>query len=110
MDISELVKLLGIIVVIVGFTLKLDSILTILIAAVTTAVIAGMDPIVFLQTLGKSFVSTRTMLICVVVFVLTGTLEACQGCKRRHHYGSLRCLPRHFCCIQRWLWRRCRIH
>ncbi len=34
---------------------------TILIAAVTTAVIAGMDPIVFLQTLGKSFVSTRTM-------------------------------------------------
>ena len=36
MDISELVKLLGIIVVIVGFTLKLDSILTILIAAVTT--------------------------------------------------------------------------
>ncbi len=42
MDISELVKLLGIIVVIVGFTLKLDSILTILIAAVTTAVIAGM--------------------------------------------------------------------
>ena len=56
MDISELVKLLGIIVVIVGFTLKLDSILTILIAAVTTAVIAGMDPIVFLQTLGKSFV------------------------------------------------------
>ena len=75
MDISELVKLLGIIVVIVGFTLKLDSILTILIAAVTTAVIAGMDPIVFLQTLGKSFVSTRTMLICVVVFVLTGTLE-----------------------------------
>ncbi len=51
MDISELVKLLGIIVVIVGFTLKLDSILTILIAAVTTAVIAGMDPIVFLQML-----------------------------------------------------------
>ena len=75
MDISELVKLLGIIVVIVGFALKLDSILTILIAAVTTAVIAGMDPIMFLQTLGKSFVSTRTMLICVVVFVLTGTLE-----------------------------------
>ena len=73
MDITELVKLLGILVVVVGFAFKWDSILTILIAACVTAVIAGMDPIVFLQTLGKSFVSTRTMLICVVVFVLTGT-------------------------------------
>lgn len=75
MDFSELVKLLGILVVIVGFTLKWDSILTILAAAIVTAVIAGMDPIVFLQTLGKSFVSNRAMLITVVIFILTGTLE-----------------------------------
>ncbi|MCI1934572.1 MAG: DUF969 domain-containing protein [Atopobium sp.] len=71
----ELVKLLGILIVIIGFALKWDSILTIMLAAVVTAVIAGMDPILFLQTLGKSFVSNRNMLISVVIFLLTGTLE-----------------------------------
>ena len=71
----EALKLLGILIVVIGFALKWDSILTIMAAAVVTAFIAGMDPLVFLQTLGKSFVSNRNMLITVVVFLLTGTLE-----------------------------------
>ena len=71
----EALKLLGILIVVIGFALKWDSILTIMAAAVVTALIAGMDPLVFLQTLGKSFVSNRNMLITVVVFLLTGTLE-----------------------------------
>ena len=71
----ELIKLLGILIVVVGFALKWDSILTIMVAALVTAVVAGMDPVVFLQTLGKSFVSNRNMLISVVIFLLTGTLE-----------------------------------
>ncbi|QOY59787.1 5-oxoproline transporter, DUF969 family subunit [Thermophilibacter immobilis] len=71
----ELIKLLGILIVVVGFALKWDSILTIMIAAVVTAVIAGMDPVAFLQTMGKGFVSNRNMLISVVIFLLTGTLE-----------------------------------
>lgn len=71
----EVIKLLGIVIVVVGFALKWDSILTIMLAAVVTAIIAGMDPVVFLQTLGKGFVSNRNMLISVVIFLLTGTLE-----------------------------------
>ncbi|WP_077598436.1 DUF969 domain-containing protein [Olsenella urininfantis] len=71
----ELLKLLGIVIVVVGFALKWDSILTIMAASIVTALIAGMDPLVFLQTIGTSFVSNRNMLICVVVFLLTGTLE-----------------------------------
>ena len=52
----EVIKLLGIVIVVVGFALKWDSILTIMLAAVVTAIIAGMDPVVFLQTLAKGFV------------------------------------------------------
>lgn len=75
MDPTELLKLLGIVIVVVGFALKLDSILIIMVAAVVTAVVGGMDPAAFLDTLGTSFVSNRSMCIFIMTFVITGTLE-----------------------------------
>ena len=75
MDPTELLKLLGIVIVVVGFALKLDSILIIMVAAIATAVVGGMDPVAFLDTLGESFVSNRSMCIFIMTFVLTGTLE-----------------------------------
>ena len=71
----ELLKLLGILIVIIGFVLKLDSILIIMIAAIVTALVAGMDPVTFLETLGSSFVANRSMCVFVMVMVVTGTLE-----------------------------------
>ena len=71
----ELLKLLGILIVVIGFVLKLDSILIIMIAAIVTALVAGMDPVTFLETLGSSFVSNRCMLEFVMVMLVKGTLE-----------------------------------
>lgn len=71
----ELLKLLGIIIVVIGFVLKLDSILIIMIAAIVTALVAGMDPVTFLETLGSNFVANRSMCVFVMVMVVTGTLE-----------------------------------
>ncbi len=71
----ELLKLLGILIVVVGFVLKLDSILIIMVAAIVTALVAGMNPVVFLETLGSSFVSNRSMCVFVMVMLVTGTLE-----------------------------------
>ena len=71
----ELLKLLGILIVVIGFVLKLDSILIIMIAAIVTALVAGMDPATFLETLGSSFVANRSMCVFVMVMVVTGTLE-----------------------------------
>lgn len=71
----ELLKLLGILIVVIGFVLKLDSILIIMIAAIVTALVAGMDPITFLETLGSSFFANRSMCVFVMVMVVTGTLE-----------------------------------
>lgn len=70
-----LLKLLGILIVVIGFVLKLDSILIIMIAAIVTALVAGMDPVTFLETLGSSFVANRSMCVFVMVMVVTGTLE-----------------------------------
>ena len=38
----ELIKLIGVLIVIVGFALKLDSILIIFLAAVSTALVGGL--------------------------------------------------------------------
>lgn len=71
----ELLKLLGIVIVIAGFALKLDSILVILVAAVVTAIVGGLGPVTLLETLGSTFVANRSMAIFIIIMLVTGTLE-----------------------------------
>ncbi|MEG2288401.1 MAG: DUF969 domain-containing protein [Clostridium sp.] len=71
----ELIKLLGILIVIVGFALKMDSITIIITAAVVTAVTGGLGVEGLLTTFGKSFVANRSMCIFIIVMLVTGTLE-----------------------------------
>ena len=71
----ELLKLLGIVIVIVGFALKLDSILIILIAAIVTALVGNLGVMGLLETLGSNFVSNRSMAIFIIIMLVTGTLE-----------------------------------
>lgn len=75
MEMMELLKLLGILIVIVGFALKLDSILIIVVAAIVTALVSGLGVEGLLQTLGESFVSNRSMAIFILIMLVTGTLE-----------------------------------
>lgn len=71
----ELIKLLGILIVILGFALKKDSILIILCASIVTALVGGLGVSGLLDTLGKSFVSNRSMAIFILIMLATGTLE-----------------------------------
>lgn len=71
----ELIKLLGILVVIVGFALKKDSILIILIASIVTAIVSGLGFTEFLKIFGSSFVANRSMAIFILILLVTGTLE-----------------------------------
>ncbi len=71
----EYLKLLGIVVVIVGFALKLDNILIIVVASIVTAIVGGIGPVALLETVGKTFTANRSMLIFIVVMLATGTLE-----------------------------------
>ena len=71
----ELIKLLGILIVIIGFALKKDSILIILCAAIVTAIVGGLGATGLLETFGKSFVANRSMCIFILIMLVTGTLE-----------------------------------
>ena len=64
-----IIETLSILIVIIGFVLKLDSILIIIFAAIVTALVAGMDPVTFLETLGSSFIANRSMCVFVMVMV-----------------------------------------
>jgi uncharacterized membrane protein len=71
----EYLKLIGILIVILGFAFKLDSILIILVAAIVTAFVGGLGLRGLLETLGTSFVANRSMAIFILIMLVTGTLE-----------------------------------
>ena len=71
----EYIKLLGILIVVIGFALKLDSILIIILAACATAFVSGISPIVLIETFGESFVANRSMTRFILVMLVTGTME-----------------------------------
>ena len=71
----EYIKLLGILIVVLGFALKLDSILIIILAACATAFVSGISPTVLIETFGESFVANRSMTIFILVMLVTGTME-----------------------------------
>ncbi|MFV0363834.1 MAG: DUF969 domain-containing protein [Suipraeoptans sp.] len=71
----EWIKLLGIVIVILGFALKKDSILIIMLAAIVTALVGGLGVQGFFETLGTSFVANRSMAIYIIIMLVTGTLE-----------------------------------
>lgn len=71
----EIIKLLGIVIVIIGFTLKLDSILIIVAAVIATGLVGGLSPVTLLETLGSNFVANRNMAIFIIIMLVTGTLE-----------------------------------
>lgn len=70
-----LIKLLGVLIVIVGFALKLDSILIVIAAAIVTALVGGLGVTGLLETLGTTFVANRSMAIFILIMLVTGTLE-----------------------------------
>ena len=75
MEFSELIKLVGVLMVIIGFALKLEPILIIMAAAVVTALVGGLGVERMLVTLGNSFVANRAMCIFIMIMLVIGTLE-----------------------------------
>ncbi|WP_068781027.1 DUF969 domain-containing protein [Paenibacillus sp. GM2] len=72
---ENLLTLLGVLIVIVGFALKLDAILIVIIALIVTALTGGLGVEGMLELLGSSFVNNRGMAIFIIIMLATGTLE-----------------------------------
>lgn len=71
----ELIKLIGILIVVLGFAFKLDSILIIFISAIATAIVGGLGFQGLLEQLGTNFIANRSMAIFILILLVTGTLE-----------------------------------
>ncbi|MGF2045984.1 DUF969 domain-containing protein [Enterococcus gallinarum] len=71
----EWIKLIGILVILVGFLLKLDTIAVVLIAGLATALVSGIDFTDFLSMLGKAFVDNRLVTLFLLTLPMVGISE-----------------------------------
>jgi uncharacterized membrane protein len=68
-------NLLGIGVMIVGILFRLNTLLVILVAGVTTCLLSGMLPMQILNAIGRAFVANRFMALFILIMPVIGVLE-----------------------------------
>ncbi|PIE98731.1 MAG: hypothetical protein CR988_01810 [Treponema sp.] len=78
----EWLKLLGILIIVVGFYFRLDVLAVVVISAIVTGLISGLGFGGVLEIMGKSFVNTRLMSIFFLSFPVIAMLER-HGLKER---------------------------
>ena len=67
--------LIGILLVVAGFALKMNPMLVVTASAIVTGLIAGMGPIEVISTFGKAFNDNRIIAIVWIVLPVIGLLE-----------------------------------
>lgn len=68
-------ELIGILIIIVGFALRLDTIAVIVVAGISTGLVAKMNPVEILDTLGSAFVSNRVTCLFLITLPVIGLCE-----------------------------------
>jgi uncharacterized membrane protein len=71
----EYLPLLGILIVVLGFALKLNPMLVVTASALATGLLAGLDIVAVIETLGKAFNDNRIIAIVWLVLPVIGLLE-----------------------------------
>jgi uncharacterized membrane protein len=71
----EILKLIGVVIVIVGFILKFDTIAVVVVAGIVTGFVAEMNPEEILTVLGNSFISQRLATLFVLTLPVIGICE-----------------------------------
>ena len=71
----EIIKLIGVLVVIVGLALKLDTLATVVVAGIITGLVSGMTPMENLTVLGNAFISQRISTLFVLALPVIGICE-----------------------------------
>ncbi len=70
-----MIKLIGVLIILIGFVIKLDTIAVVLIAGIATGLFAGIDFVEVLNILGTAFVQTRYMTLLLLTLAVVGILE-----------------------------------
>ena len=71
----ELVKLIGVAIIVLGFALKLDVLAVVLVAGIVTGIVSGLDFFYILEIIGTSFVNNRLMSIFLIMFPVIAIIE-----------------------------------
>lgn len=80
-----MISLIGIVIIIVGFMLKLDTIAVVVLAGIATGLVSGMSFNQIMEILGKSFVTNRYMSLFIISLPVIGLLER-YGLRERASY------------------------
>ncbi len=74
-NLPDVFILTGVVIIIVGFLLKIDTLFTVVFAGIVTGIISQMSVNDILTTLGQSFVDNRYMTIFILSLPVVGMLE-----------------------------------
>lgn len=77
-----MIKLIGVLIILVGFIMKLDTIAVVLTAGIATGLVSNMGIIEILETIGTAFINTRYMSLFLLTLPVVGILER-YGLKER---------------------------
>jgi uncharacterized membrane protein len=80
-----MIKLIGILIIIVGFILRLDTIAVVVGAGIVTGLVSGLSFDQIMVTLGKAFVDNRSMSLFIISLPVIGLLER-YGLRERAAY------------------------
>ena len=70
-----MIKLIGVLIILIGFIIKLDTIAVVLMAGIATGLVAGIDFVEVLNILGTAFIQTRYMTLLLLTLSVVGILE-----------------------------------
>lgn len=71
----EWIRLIGIVIIVIGFVLKLDTIAVVLIAALVTGLVSGISLMEILAILGEAFVNNRLVTLFFLTLPMIGLSE-----------------------------------
>ncbi|WP_330389627.1 DUF969 domain-containing protein [Geosporobacter ferrireducens] len=80
-----MIKLVGILIIIIGFMMKIDTIAVVVVAGIATGLAAGMSFNEIMTILGGAFVTNRYMSIFIISLPVIGLLER-YGLRERAAY------------------------
>lgn len=79
-----MLPLIGILIVVAGFALRLNPLLVVTVAGISTGLVSGKGPVEVIGLFGKAFIESRYVAIIWLVLPVIGMLER-SGLKERAH-------------------------
>lgn len=72
---GDAIKLIGILIVVIGFVLKFDTLAVVVVAGLVTGLVSGMSIMDILSTLGTSFLTNRYATLFILTLPVIGLCE-----------------------------------